>query len=202
MPHRHELFAQVGNVDPHHIGSLERIVAPHLGQQALGGRNQPWMCHEILHELKLSIGKMLLPRRTRKRAGSAIETNVADREGGRVNRSRAARHGANAREQLFCRKGFGEVIVGAGVEALDFIRHFTFCRQHNDRQPNPALTRLAQHLDTIHTGHHDVENRGIECLVPKMIKSSQAIMHCIDLIAAMPQNRRKGTRELEFILRQ
>src|SRR5262245_16695485 len=65
---------------------------------------------------------------------------------------------ANARNQLFIRKGLDKVIVGAGIEALDAILDAVACRQHQHGQ---SATRTPNSFDkpqTVAVGQAEIED--------------------------------------------
>ena len=104
---------------------------------------------------------MLLAQRPNECASRRVEAHVAHAERRGVNCRRSARHGTNACEQFLGGKRLGQVIVGTGIQALDLIGHLAFCREHDDGQAFAGLTRALEYLDTVHAGHHDVQDCGV-----------------------------------------
>ena len=70
-------------------------------------------------------------------------------------------HGPEPGQQLLRGKGFGQVVVGPGVQAPHLILHLTFGGEHQHRDGVSLLTQAAQHLHPIHLGHHDVQDQGV-----------------------------------------
>ena len=143
---------------------------------------------------------MLLALGAHQCAGGHVEAHVAHAERRGVNRCGGTRYGTNAREQLLGGKRLGQVIVGAGVQALDLIGHLAFGRKHDDRQALTGGTCALEHLDAIHAGHHDVQDRGVVVVGEQILECRQAVERGVDLVVAMLQNRGKGAGEAGFVL--
>src|SRR6185312_7960530 len=74
--------------------------------------------------------------------------------------SGAAQDGADTGEEFFGGEWLGEVIVGAGVKAFNAVGGRGARGQHDDRK-RAALADLAESLEAIEHGHHDVENEKV-----------------------------------------
>ena len=68
-----------------------------------------------------------------------------------VRRHRAALGRAQTREQLSHPEGFGDVVVGPGIERVDLLGLLLARRQHDDRDGGPR-PKAADHLDTVDAG--------------------------------------------------
>ena len=104
---------------------------------------------------------MFLTQGTHKRASRRVEAHVAHAERRGVNCRRGTCHGTDAREQLLGGKRLSQIVVGAGIQALDLIGHLAFCREHNDGQTLTGGACALEHLNAIHAGHHDVQDCGV-----------------------------------------
>ena len=62
--------------------------------------------------------------------------------------------------------GLGHVVVGPEAQRLDDILAVRLGCDHDDRQHccRPRLADLAQHLDSVHPRHHDVEEDEVHCV--------------------------------------
>ena len=143
---------------------------------------------------------MFLAQGTHKRASRRIEAHVAHTERRGIDRSRGARHGANAREQLLGGKRLGQIVIGAGVQALNLIGHLAFGREHDDGQSLTGGACALEHLNAIHAGHHDVQDCGVIVVGEQIFERRQTVEGGIDLVVAMLKNRGKGTGEAGFVL--
>ena len=72
-------------------------------------------------------------RVTRRVAGSSLQARHLDRLVQRLRRL-AAQHRADARQQFLRRKGLGQVVVGAAIQAGQLVALFGARGQHDDRQ--------------------------------------------------------------------
>ena len=68
----------------------------------------------------------------------------------------------NAGEQFARIEGLGDVVVGAEFQTHDSVDVFTAGREHDDRRHVLGGAQTAQDLQTVFTGHHEVENQGVE----------------------------------------
>src|SRR5215210_6046013 len=53
-----ELPAQVGHEHLDRVRDRERVVAPHLVEQALAGDHEPLVSHQVLEQLELALGEV------------------------------------------------------------------------------------------------------------------------------------------------
>ncbi|MNI31436.1 hypothetical protein D3C73_853220 [compost metagenome] len=71
----------------------------------------------------------------------------------------AAQHGLDTGHQLFGREGLGDVVVGAGFQAVNLVLLGTLGGQHDDRHGAGALViaQLARHGQAGSAGQHPVQ---------------------------------------------
>ena len=69
----------------------------------------------------------------------------------------ATRQRVDARQQLFKRKGLGQVIVGAHAQAGHAVFHRAQRGEHQDGQADPRGAQALAHLQATHAGQHHVE---------------------------------------------
>lgn len=74
-------------------------------------------------------------------------------------RRRAAQHGLQPGHQFAWRKGLGDVVVGADLQALDLVVLFAFGGEHDDRRVGGQLVALepSRQFDARCAGQHPVE---------------------------------------------
>jgi hypothetical protein len=57
--------------------------------------------------------------------------------------------------------GFGQVVVGTGVQTSNPILNRIPCGEHDDRRPDSILPQEPAGLEAIEIGQHDVQNHGV-----------------------------------------
>ena len=142
--------------------------------------------HQIVQQAKFSGAEFeFLPRiadavRPRIKLQLAHANAVAHLLGGA-----AAQHGTHTRQQLLRRKGFGDVVISARIQALDFVRFVATGGKHQDgnglaaRVAAPLFGQLhtagaRQHpVEQNHIGQHGVDFalRGFAALYPNGVKT-------------------------------
>ena len=70
-----------------------------------------------------------------------------------------------ARQQLLEGERLRQVVVGAGVEALDPLADRVARRQQEDRDAVALAAQPARHVEPVVAGHHHVENQSVRCAV-------------------------------------
>ena len=120
--------------------------------------------HEVVEQLELLGREMNGPAGFFNKVADRIEHDVADHDGGFdvVEGFAAADRGTQARGEFAQLEGFGNVVVGAGVERLDFALFAALHGEHEDGQARRGLAHEAADFDSAHTGHIDIEKHGIE----------------------------------------
>ena len=93
--------------------------------------------------------------------GVGVDLQIVDAQHGAPEHRGAAEEGADAGEEFVEVEGFGEVVVGAGIEPVDAGGRVAAGRQHEDRH----VVGAAQFTREFQSGlarHHDVEQYEIE----------------------------------------
>jgi hypothetical protein len=73
----------------------------------------------------------------------------------------AAQQGAQPRLQLAQRERLDQVVVGAGVEALDAVVDGVARGEHEHRRAVAGLAHAPADLEAVDAGHADVEHHGV-----------------------------------------
>src|SRR5581483_10816430 len=94
-------------------------------------------------------------------AGEGVESEVGDAEDDGAIVARAAGEGADAGEEFVQFKGFGKVVVSAGIEASDALVDFAAGGEEKDGSGVAAFAKLAQDAQAVATGEHDIENQTV-----------------------------------------
>ncbi len=100
---------------------------------------------------------------------------------------RAAQQGANARQNLFEMERLGDVIVGAGIEALHLVAPAVARREHEHRHYAPVTPPGFQHRDAIHLRQTDVEDDGVVRLAVAEEMSFLAVKRAVDDVTGVGQ---------------
>ena len=74
----------------------------------------------------------------------------------------AAQHRLHSREQLGQPKGFGDVVLGAELEAQDFVVLGAPGAEHDDRDDAALAPELLHYGEAIQFGQHDVQDQQVE----------------------------------------
>ena len=110
-------------------------------------------------------------------------------------RGRPAQLGFDSREQFDHLERLRHVIVGAELEADDLVDDLSLGRQHDHWRLNPALAKLAQHVEPVHAREHHVEQHEIERLAGSALEPTFAIAARLDQIPFARQPIAKGQHE-------
>src|SRR2546423_2440668 len=112
----------------------------------------------------------------------------------------AAQQRADARKHFLKMKGFGYVIVGAGVEALRLGAPAVARREYEDGHgPAGAAPRL-QDGDTVHLGKSDIQNNGVVGLALAEKAPLLAVERPVDHVARIGQRGGELPIEIGIIL--
>src|SRR5262249_32306212 len=71
----------------------------------------------------------------------------------------------NSRQQLGERERFDQIVVGAAVESLHPILDGVLRGQDQDGSLEPAPAQCGQHLESVSSWEHEVEDNEVECVV-------------------------------------
>src|SRR3954471_6206326 len=152
-----ELAAQVGDEHLDRVRLRERVVAPDLVEQALARDDDPLVAHEVLEQLELALGELDVALAAAHLVGVGVELEVAGHQRGRAARRAAAQQRAQAGEQLLALERLDEVVVGAGVQALDARLQGVAGGEHQDRHV-VTLAQATGHVHPIDLGQPEVEH--------------------------------------------
>src|SRR4051812_44396452 len=152
-----ELAAHVGDEDLDGVRLREGVVAPDLVEQALARDDDALVAHEVLEQLELALGELDVALAAAHLVGVGVELEVAGHQRGRAARRAAAQQRAQAGEQLLALEGLDEVVVGAGVQALDARLQGVAGGEHQDRHVAVGA-QAPGHLDAVDPGQPEVEH--------------------------------------------
>ena len=92
---------------------------------------------------------------------------------------------AQPRQNLLHMEGLHDIIVGAGIEALDFVAPAVARGQHQDRHRPPGLAPVAEDRNAVLLRQADVEDDGVIRLRIAEKPALFAIVGAIDNIARL-----------------
>ena len=133
-------------------------------------------------------------------AGAGIEPHRAAVEFALGVAGRAAQQRADARQHLLEMEGLGDIIVGAGVEALHLVAPAVARGQHQHRHGAAGPPPGFQHRDAVHLGQADIEDHGVVGLGLAEIMAFLAVEGAVDHIAGIGQSRGELTVEVGIVL--
>ena len=113
---------------------------------------------------------------------------------------RAAQQRAHARQHLLEMEGLGDVIVGAGVEALHLVAPAVARGEHQHRHGAAGAPPRLQHRNAVHLGQADVEDDGVVGLGLAEVMPLLAVEGAVDHIAGVGQRRRELAVEIGIVL--
>ena len=105
-------------------------------------------------------------------AGGAAAGSAVDGHGDVV--PRASQHGVDARAQLARAERLGDVVVGAGLEALQRVDLLGARAQHHDVRRADGADAL-RGLEAVHAGHVDVERRDERLMLADELETLLAV---------------------------
>ena len=113
---------------------------------------------------------------------------------------RAAQKRAHARQHFFQMKWLGDIIVGAGIEALHLVAPAVARGEHQHRHGAPGATPGFQHRDAVHFRQADIEDHGVVGLGLAEIMALLAVEGAIDDIAGVGQRGGELAVEVGIVL--
>ena len=114
-------------------------------------------------------------------------------------RRTAPQQGAHARQQLLALEGLDEVVVGAGVEALDARLQRVARGEHQDRDV-VALAQAAGDLHAVELRQAEVEDHQVGDERARRVERRLAVERQPDLVALQAQRALEHLRDLLVVL--
>src|SRR5688572_13794344 len=117
--------------------------------------------HQVFEE-RVLLGRQLNgAARPLDAAGTRVDDEILDGQYGRGERRPAPQQRPDARQQFPEVIRLWQVIVGAGVQALDAFVETAAGRQHEDWDRRSCRPKLAAHIQAVHHRQHDVEDEEV-----------------------------------------
>lgn len=160
------------------------------------------VAHEQLQHLELLVGQAQAARGGGELKGSPVQGDVAHRQAGGGLVGLLPGHGPDAGQQLLAGEGFGQVVIGPAVQAQHLVLHLRLGRQQQHRQAVSPLAELAQHVNAVHLGHHDVQDGPVVVAGVEIIQGLLAVVDRVHLVVILPQQHRHRPGKRLFVLCQ
>src|SRR6266550_2181155 len=159
--HRLQLAAQVADEDFQGVLGCRQVAAPHPVQDHRTGKDLAGVADEQLEQQELGTGELEAPTAPEGLVarGAKGEVREAEAFGGRPTVAhRPAQQRLQPGKQLDEREGFDDVVVGAGVEALDPVAHGLAGGEHEDGGVVARPPKAPADLEAVGRRHHQVED--------------------------------------------
>ena len=113
---------------------------------------------------------------------------------------RAAQQRADARQHFLEMEGLGDIVVGAGVEALHLVAPAVARGQHQHRHGAAGAAPRLDHRDAVHLGQADVEDDRVVGLGLAEVMALLAVEGAVDHVAGIGQRGRELAVEIGVVL--
>ena len=113
---------------------------------------------------------------------------------------RAAQQRADARQHFLEMKRLGDIVVGAGIEALHLVAPAVARGEHQHRHGAPGAAPGFDHRDAVHLRQADIEDDGVIGLGLAEIMALLAVEGAVDHIAGIGQGGGELTVEIGIVL--
>src|SRR5215831_2161548 len=195
-----ELFANAADEHLDGIGVAIEVLVVEMLDQFAARDHAAGMMHEVGEQAIFVRGELDRIAVDGHAAGTGVEAPGAAIELALGVTGRAAQECADARQNLLEMEGLGDVVVGAGVEALDLVAPAVAGGEDKDRHgPAGAPPRL-QHRDAVHLGQADVEDHRIIGLAFAEKVALLAVEGTIDHVARIDERGRELAIEIGIVL--
>ena len=158
------------------------------------------MTHQVLEQRELRLGELHRPITAGHLAGGRVERQVRVAELLSGVAVRPPEQRPQPREQLLERERLDDVVVGAGVEAVDPVLDGVPGGQHQDRSAVAAGAKLARDLQAVALGHQHVQDDGVHRRRRDRAEGLLAIRRQLDLVALELQGPLERSAELRFVI--
>ena len=160
----------------------------------------PGVMHQIGEQPVFVAGELDRIAVDRDAAGARVEPHGAAVELAFGVAGGAAQQRAHARQHLLEVEGLGDVVVGAGVEALHLVAPAVARGEHQHRHGAPGAPPGFQHRDAVHLRQADVEDHRVIGLGLAEVMALLAVEGAIDDIAGVGQRGGELAVEVGVVL--
>src|SRR5579859_454308 len=199
---RFDLLAQLVDEDAQVFRLLHALSTPYGIQEHAVGQYFVRVPRHENQQLEFLWRQVDFPASDAHLARFRIDVKIAIFDGLRwlfFRRAHAAKVGPYARQQLIHTERLGNVVVGAGIERLNFTLLFLADREHDDRHLRTLADRATQ-LDSGHMRHREISHEEVGNPVHGQIQRALPVGGCLHLIALGLQRSLENARNLRFIV--
>lgn len=163
-----DLAAQAAHVDLDDVRLRVEIQIPDILEQHVARDDAAGIAQQVFEQAEFQRPQLDHLRAAADGVAEQIELEIGELQRGGVRLGIAPMQRLEARGQLDERKGLGEIVVGAVLQAADAVVDIAECAQHQHRRGLAALAQRLQHLDAVHFRQHAVEDDGVERLLRRV----------------------------------
>src|SRR5215210_4014328 len=156
LPGGVHLLPQVTDIDVDEVGRQAELLVPHAREEEIPGEHPPGISGHKLEQFVFAGRKLYLPVGPSHLPGRGVDLQLSNTE--YLVPLGPPEQSADAGEQFFYVERFGQVIVGATVEAVYLVERGIAGRQHDNRHPATTLAQPPEDTDPVQTRQHDVED--------------------------------------------
>ena len=132
----------------------------------------PGITHKQQHRLIFLVGKLIAAAGGRQFKCLGIQRGVSESKRIGLLDIAFPRQHPKPRQQLPHIKGFGQIVVGSGIQPDDFVVDFRLGCEQQYGCGIVRLSHLDEHRNTVHHRHHNIQNRSIIKLAEHNFKRS------------------------------
>src|SRR5215210_915158 len=147
---------QVADVDVNEVGRQAELLVPDAREEEIPGEHPPGILGHELEQFVFAGCKLYLPVGPSHPSGRGVDLEVGNTE--YLVSLGPPEQRPDAGEQLLYVERFGQVIVGATVEAVYLVEGGVAGRQHDNGHPATSLAQLPEDTDPVQTRQHNVED--------------------------------------------
>ena len=195
-----ELLADAADEHLDGVGvAVEVLIVEMLDQ--FGARDHAaGMMHQVGEQPVFVAGELDRIAVDRDAAGAGVEPHRPADELALGVAGGAAQQRADARQHLFEMERLGDIVVGAGVEALHLVAPAVARGENQHRHGAAGAAPGLQHRDAIHFGQADIEDHRVIGLGLAEIVALLAVEGAVDHIAGVGQRRGELPVEVGIVL--
>src|SRR3954453_4325335 len=194
-----QLPSKVRYEDLDGVRRCERIVAPYLLEEPLSRHDDALVAHEVFEQLELALGEIDLATLAPDLVRVRVELQVADDEPRTSARRPAAQQRAQAREQLLALERLDEVVVGAGVEALDARLDRVARGEHEDRHI-VGRAQAPRDLDAVDLRQAEIEDHEVGMVGGGLVERCLPVARDPHVVAVQAQRALQDLGDLVVVL--
>lgn len=157
---RIEFFAKHIDVNVDHVAVVVEMNVPDILEDLSSGHDPVGIAHEILEKRELLRRQGDLLRTSPRDPRQEIQLEIRETQDAGLGRSHrlAPEQCTNPRQQLFKFEWFGQVVIGAGIQARHFRTGAAQGRKHQNRALESVPPQVTSGIKAVLIGQHDIEN--------------------------------------------